>query len=175
MKPSWDKLMEEFADDATKLVGDVDCTTDEGEKLCQEHGVEGFPTLKWGDPSNLEDYQGGREYEDLKAFAEENLKPVCGVGANIDLCDDEAKAKIEGFQKMETEELLKLVETEEEKIKKNEEHLASEIEKLQERYEELMKEKDEKDAAIKSAGLGFMKAVLAAKSEQESKSSSDEL
>lgn len=73
LKPDWDKLMAEFEGSATQLVADVDCTT-EGQPLCDENGVQGFPTLKWGDPSDLQDYQGGRSYDDLKKFADENLK-----------------------------------------------------------------------------------------------------
>lgn len=65
--------MAEFEGSATQLVADVDCTA-EGEPLCEENGVQGFPTLKWGDPSDLQDYQGGRSFEDLKKFATENLK-----------------------------------------------------------------------------------------------------
>ena len=51
----------------------LDCTA-EGEQLCKEFGIQGYPTLKWGDPSDLQDYNGGRSYEDLKQFADENLK-----------------------------------------------------------------------------------------------------
>ena len=65
--------MADFADSETQLVADVDCTA-EGEPLCNTMGVEGFPTLKWGDASDLQDYNGGRSYEDLKKFADENLK-----------------------------------------------------------------------------------------------------
>lgn len=166
--------MEEFADDPTKLVGDVDCTAD-GEPLCATFGIEGFPTLKWGDPSNLEDYDGGRDYEELKAFAEENLKPLCSV-INIDLCDDEQKALIEKFQALDIEKLSELVEGEEEKLEQNEENLMKEIEALQEKYEALTSEKEEKDKVIRDAGLSFMKSVLAFK-EKEAPSSegSDEL
>ena len=41
----------------TALVADVDCTT-EGKPLCEENGVQGFPTIKWGSPDALEDYEG---------------------------------------------------------------------------------------------------------------------
>merc|ERR1711865_810149 len=82
---------------ASALVGDVDCTA-EGKPLCEEHGVQGFPTLKWGSPDALEDYEGGREYGDLETFANENLKPVCSP-SNIDLCDAEKKGKIEELMK----------------------------------------------------------------------------
>lgn len=73
LKPTWEKLAADFADSPDKLVADVDCTA-EGEPLCDQLGVHGFPTLKWGDPLDLQDYNGGREYDDLKKFADENLK-----------------------------------------------------------------------------------------------------
>merc|ERR1712085_112426 len=95
--------MKKFADSTTALVGDVDCTA-EGKPLCEEHGVQGFPTIKWGDPSALEDYEGGREFEDLETFATENLKPLCSP-KNLDLCDAEKKAEIEKFMKMSASDL----------------------------------------------------------------------
>merc|ERR1719445_978594 len=87
MKPDWDKLMKEFKDNKDVLIADVDCTAD-GKPLCSTHGVQGFPTLKWGNPAALEDYQGGRDFDSLKTFAEENLKPMCGP-FNLDLSDAE--------------------------------------------------------------------------------------
>merc|ERR1712157_452428 len=83
--------MDAYADSKTALVADVDCTA-EGKPLCDSHGVQGFPTIKWGDPSNLEDYEGGRDFASLEKFAKENLKPMCSP-KNIDLCDDEKKEK----------------------------------------------------------------------------------
>lgn len=170
MKPDWDKLMEEFKGDATKLVADVDCTA-EGQELCEMHGIEGFPTLRYGDPSMLEDYNGGRDYESLKAFADENLKPMCSP-INLDICDDDQKAQIKKYMEMGLEALTKLVEGEEEKIQENEKWMEEEIEKLQARYEEIMEEKNAKDKVIKDSGLGMMKASMVAMAQQ---SGSDEL
>merc|ERR1712113_624778 len=82
----------------TKLVADVDCTA-AGQPLCEKHGVKGYPTIKYGDPSDLQDYQGGRSFDDLKKFAEENLGPSCGPN-HLDLCSDDVKAKLETFMKM---------------------------------------------------------------------------
>lgn len=76
----------------------MDCTT-EGKELCETHGVRGFPTIKYGDPTALEDYAGGRSYEELKQFADENLGPSCGP-TNLDLCSDDVRAKIEKYLKM---------------------------------------------------------------------------
>jgi len=44
-------------------------------------------------------YKGGRDFDSLKEFAEENLGPACGP-ANLDLCYDAKKADIEKFSKM---------------------------------------------------------------------------
>ena len=69
----------------------VDCTA-AGKELCQEYGVQGYPTIKYGDPDDLQDYQGGRDLDSLKKFASENLGPVCGIN-NMELCDAEKKEK----------------------------------------------------------------------------------
>jgi len=167
MKPSWDKLMEKFEGSTSALVGDVDCTA-EGKPLCEEHGVQGFPTIKWGDPSALEDYDGGREYDDLEKFATENLKPVCSP-SNIDLCDDEKKAKIQELMKMSLADLDAEIEKKDAESKEAEEHFDTEVKKLQETYEQLEKDKTAKQAAVKASGLSLMKAVKASKGSSESK------
>jgi len=81
------------------VVADVDCTT-EGKALCDKAGVRGYPSIKYGDPEELKDYQGGRSYDDLKKFADENLGPQCGPGPNIDLCPADVKASIEKYTGM---------------------------------------------------------------------------
>merc|ERR1711865_1142264 len=63
--------MTEFDGHASALVGDVDCTA-AGKPLCDSNGVRGFPTIKFGDPSNLEDYKGGRDFDALSKFASES-------------------------------------------------------------------------------------------------------
>jgi len=85
------------------LIADVDCTA-EGQSLCEKNNVGGYPTIKWGDPGDLKDYEGGRSFDDLKAFAEENLGPTCGP-ENLDLCPDKKKKKIEEYMKMSLERL----------------------------------------------------------------------
>ena len=91
--------MAEYKDSKTALVADVDCTT-AGKSLCEKHGVRGYPTIKYGDPSNMEDYKGGRTLSALQEFAKENLKPVCSP-ANLDLCDADKKKQIEDFLAMD--------------------------------------------------------------------------
>jgi hypothetical protein len=161
MKPAWDQLIGDFEGHKTALVADVDCTAG-GQDLCEKVGVRGYPTIKWGDPNNLEDYEGGRDYDDLKKFAEENLKPVCSP-ANIDLCNDEQKANIEKYTKMSDAELDEAIKAKEKEQEDAESTFTSEVEKLQKKYEELSKEKDDALAGIKTSGLGTMKAVKASR------------
>jgi len=161
MKPDWDKLTADFAGSSTQLIADVDCTA-EGKPLCDSAGVRGYPTIKWGDPADLQDYQGGRTYDDLKKFADENLKPMCSP-KNIDLCDDAKKADIQKFQAMSDADLAAAIAVEEKKLEDAEEEFKTEVQKLQDRYSALSTEKDEKIEAVKSSGLGLMKSVQASK------------
>merc|ERR1719408_685730 len=116
MKPAWDKLMGEFSSNPNVLIADVDCTAD-GKDLCEKHGVEGFPTIKYGDPDEMKDYSGGRDFDSLKKFAEDNLGPQCGPGENYNLCSDKVKAKIDKFSKMSIKELEEKIAKAEEKVK----------------------------------------------------------
>jgi len=159
MKPDWDKLMDAYADSETALVADVDCTT-EGKPLCDSHGVQGFPTIKWGDPSNLEDYQGGRDFASLEKFAKENLKPMCSP-TNIDLCDDEKKATIEKFLGLAGAELDKMIEEKEKLMADAEEAFKTGVEGLQAQYQKMMEDKEKTQEDIKNSGLGLMKACKA--------------
>merc|ERR1719456_1620926 len=94
MKPDWDKLAAEYKDHASVLVADADYTAG-GKSLCDSVGVRGYPTIKHGDPNDLQDYKGGRDFAGLKKFAE-SLGPTCGPG-NLDLCDDAKKTQIKEF------------------------------------------------------------------------------
>merc|ERR1712216_336936 len=58
-----------------------DCTSD-GQGMCQKYGVKGYPTIKYfmsGDKRG-KDYQGGRDFNALRQFAEQALnKPTCNA------------------------------------------------------------------------------------------------
>lgn len=159
MKPDWDKLIAEYKDSATALVADVDCTA-AGKPLCDSNGVRGFPTIKYGDPSALEDYQGGRDFSSLQTFAKENLKPMCSP-ANLDLCEGDAKATIEKFLAMDDSALADAIAEKEKEQDEAEKTFKSAVSALQAKYEKLSEEKDAAIAAVKDSGLGLMKSVKA--------------
>lgn len=152
--------MEEYEGHKTILIGDVDCTAD-GKELCNSVGVSGYPTIKHGDPSNLEDYQGGRDLAALKKFASE-LKPVCSPN-NMDLCDEESKASLKKLMALSAEEIDAQIAAGDKKIKDAESHFDTELEKLQAAYQQLMKTRDETIAEVKASGLGQLKSIKAFK------------
>merc|ERR1712039_587168 len=115
---------------------------------------------KYGDPNNLEDYEGGRDFKALSKFAKENLGPRCGP-ANLDLCDEGNKTMVQEFMKMDSKALQKAISEKEEEMAKAEKELEDLLKSLQAQYEAGQKKKDEEKKKIKDSGLGLMKAVAA--------------
>merc|ERR1712083_389704 len=130
-----------------------------GKSLCDEVGVRGYPTIKYGDPGDLTDYKGGRSYNDLKKFAE-GLGPQCSP-ANLDLCDADKKAKIEEFTKLGSDAREKMIKEKEAESEKLEKDFKEFVEGLQKQYQEASDKKDKDVEAVKSGGLGLLKSVQA--------------
>merc|ERR1712178_620199 len=154
----------------TALIADVDCTTG-GKSLCEKHNVQGYPSIKWGEPGDLKDYDGGRDLASLKKFASENLGPTCGP-KNLDLCDEADKKMIAKFEKWDIDELNLDIEEKDEKIRKLEAAKQKEIDGLNKQVTDLQgkveKETKKREDAInkekKALGYNYMKAVKASKS-----------
>jgi len=158
MKPDWDKLMAEYKDHASTLIADVDCTAG-GKSLCEQVGVRGYPTIKHGDPSDLQDYKGGRDFTALKKFAD-GLGPQCSP-ANLDLCDDAKKKQIEEFKALGKEKREEMIKSKEAEITKLEADFKAFVDGLQKQYTEANEKKDKDIEAVKAAGLGLLKSVQA--------------
>lgn len=110
MKPAWDQLGDEYAASSSVLIGDVDCTGT-GDALCQEYEIQGYPTIKYfvdGDEKG-KDYQGGRDFESLKAFTEQTLEVKCDIKKPVD-CTDKEKAYIEKMTSKSSEDRSKQIE-----------------------------------------------------------------
>lgn len=87
-------------------------------------------------------------------------RPRCSI-KNLDICDDDKRARIEKYLDMNVSELSTMAEAEEMKLKEAEKKFNAEVRKLHARYGELSKEKDDFIAGIKAtAGLGLLKSVL---------------
>jgi hypothetical protein len=158
MKPDWDKLSAEFKDSASVVIADVDCTAG-GKSLCEQVGVRGYPTIKHGDPDDLQDYNGGRTLKDLQKFAAD-MGPACGP-ANLDLCDDAKKAKIGELTAMSEADRQTAIDDGAKQLEKIEADFKAFVEGLQKQYTDGSEKKDKDLQAAKDSGLGLMKAVHA--------------
>mmetsp|Transcript_16425 Transcript_16425/g.33764 ORF Transcript_16425/g.33764 Transcript_16425/m.33764 type:complete len:141 (-) Transcript_16425:303-725(-) len=109
MKPSWDKLGDEFAASSSVLVADADCTAD-AKELCTKFNIAGYPTIKYFHDSDSEgeDYHGGRDYDSLKEFVEKELESKCDV-TDPSACTDKEKAYIEKMKAKTSDDRIKQV------------------------------------------------------------------
>jgi len=166
MAGDWETLASDFESAADTLIAEVDCDNEINQPICSDNGIQGFPTLKHGNPSALEDYDGGRDYDSLKAFATDNLKPSCSA-FNLDLCEGDDKARIEALMNAPEEELQAKTDAVDELVGKADEDFEEAIEKLQEQYMKMMEEHEAgKEAAKKESNYKEIKAVLAFKKSQ---------
>jgi protein disulfide-isomerase A6 len=109
MKPAWDELSDLYTDSSKVVVADVDCTVHQD--LCQEHGVQGYPTIKYytSEHPDGESYNGGRDADSLKTFVEENLSSKCDV-STLEDCDDKQKKYIEKMKAKSADDRAKELE-----------------------------------------------------------------
>ena len=158
LAPAWKQLGEAFADNDNVVIGDVDCTKEEG--LCQKYGVQGYPTLKYftGATAALGDsYQGGRDFDALNSFASENLGPSCGAD-NIELCNEEQTKLIKEKQELSAEALTAEIDAFDAEMKKAGEDLDALLKDLQGQYEAGKTKKDEIIAEI-SPKVALLRSV----------------
>jgi len=148
--------MSEYKDHATVLIADVDCTAS-GRSLCDEVGVRGYPTLKWGDPDDLQDYKGGRGLKDLKKFVAD-LKPPCGP-TNQGSCNDAQRKQIEDFTAMGGEKREALIQQKGEEMKAIEDKFKQFSEDIRKEYDTALKKKEADADALNPRELGWLKAV----------------
>lgn len=75
MAPTWDELAGKFAGSSDAKVAKVDCTLDENRELCNEQGVDGFPTIFiYKNGEKLEEYNGSRSLDDLFEFVSKHAQ-----------------------------------------------------------------------------------------------------
>jgi len=104
LQPEWEAAVKNPP--AGVLVGEVDCKGT-GQSLCVSHGIKSFPTIKFGDPTNLQFYMGKREFAELKKQLSE--VPKTCTPENMEACGSEERSMIETLQAMPDEELETLV------------------------------------------------------------------
>ena len=157
LAPTWSQLEMHYKD-SNVVVASVDCTAG-GKSICDANGVRGFPTLKYGDPASLEDYQGGRDFESLNTFAM-GIKPKCSA-FNPDICSDEDREYLDGLLERDLSDLEKSLAEREALAKQVEEKMQQEVKNLQETYQTLRAATEKSIAEIRDASYGILKSAVA--------------
>ena len=107
MKPAWDQLMGEFESSSSVIVADVDCTVETD--LCSEYDVSGYPTIKYFTPETDDkgdSYNGGRDFDALKAHVVDNLEVKCQADSG-EGCSDKEKGYIEKMKAKGADDIQK--------------------------------------------------------------------
>jgi hypothetical protein len=152
--------MKQYEGHADVLVGESDCTA-AGKTLCEDMQVQGYPTLKYGDPASLTDYQGARDLDGLKRFADSELRPACSL-SRLELCDAAQRERIEELQELSPLELAAEIAKSEKEIAELESKFKADVEQLQAEYKALQDTKRDAVAEVRAGGLGLMRAVQGA-------------
>jgi hypothetical protein len=176
MKPAWEQLEKSFEGNTGVAIVDVDCTADDSKDLCSKYGVKGYPTIKYftdsTDPMG-DKYEGGRTFDDLKKWCDENLGPSCS-SANLDLCSDAQKAEIKKFSDMTPDEREAEAKRLGDLVDGAEKTFKDEVAKLQANYEKLQKDKDA-TVAEHSPDLRVVRGVINDAKKAAEKTEKDEL
>lgn len=169
MKPAWDQLANAHKNSDTVSILDVDCTA-AGQSLCQRVGVSGYPTIKYylAGSKVAKDYQGGRDFNALKGFAETTFKALCDPFTTKG-CNDQEKRFIEKNKELPEADLAK------EKATKNEE-----LNTLKKERSAAQAEMKTKEKAWKSKETALKKAIsiltkFEAEAKKKGKGKADEL
>merc|ERR1712137_382467 len=92
--------------------------------------------MGYGDPNALEAYKGGRTFDVLQKFAQENLGASCGP-RNPELCDEEQKKELAECNAMSSDELKAKITANDEEVAKIDEELGALRKSLQEQFDEV--------------------------------------
>lgn len=86
MKPAWDELADNV--DNSVFIADVNCSDEQD--VCEEVGVKGYPTIKVYQDGEVTDYKGGRSFEDLLEYVDNNLAIKCKIDNTAEGCSEKA-------------------------------------------------------------------------------------
>lgn len=73
--------MDAYTETSNVLIANADCDTEarqpgSGKELCDHYNLPYYPYLVYGEPDDIHEYQGDRDFASMKAFAEQTLGPI---------------------------------------------------------------------------------------------------
>eukprot|EP00933_Yihiella_yeosuensis_P032122 TRINITY_DN2569_c6_g1_i1.p1 TRINITY_DN2569_c6_g1~~TRINITY_DN2569_c6_g1_i1.p1 ORF type:complete len:226 (-),score=56.36 TRINITY_DN2569_c6_g1_i1:206-883(-) len=175
LKPTWDLLKEEWKGNKKVLVAHVDC--DVQKELCKQHGIENFPTLKWGNNSqNLTLYLDDTGFPGLHRWLKETFgSPQPEIGRcspeNLDSCDSEMKAKIDEFMSMPIEELQAFTQEGKDALAAIDKEMNDGVKKIKKDFVKMRDLREDREKEIKDK-LSLMQQCLLQQQRDEGKQKS---
>lgn len=157
MKPDWDKLASNV-DSGKITIADVDCTG-EGKKICEAQDIKGFPTLKYFEEGDVDDYEGERTYEKLKEFAD-NISSMKKCSSNKkENCNDSELALLNKYADYSVTEVETQILKIKEEIEKLDTAMSELLKELQSQYDKAMEETTDSKKKLK-AETKILRALL---------------
>lgn len=108
MHIAWERLGDEFANDSNVVIGRVNCDLEQN--LCDRFHVLGTPTLLYGNPHDLQEYGGDKDFASLNAWAKQVLVPLCSPD-NMAACSETEKYFIESWMKLRLEDIEEMIQS----------------------------------------------------------------
>lgn len=127
LAPIWESLSKQFGTKGHALIAAVDCSNEKNFELCRENDITHMPSLRWGDPQNLQPYMGGPEFDELFRFARMNLRPFCSANSSRRyICSEEQNATIAEYEALDALVLDDKIEKLEDRIEEAQSHFTKE-------------------------------------------------
>jgi Thioredoxin domain-containing protein len=151
MHIAWERLGDEFAaanDPPNNVViGRVNCDVEQ--KLCERFEILGTPTLLYGNPHDLQEYGGEKDFASLKAWAKEVLVPYCSPD-NIAACSESEKQQMDIWmnQEMSLEEIDGMIESVLDREEVVQQEFQARVQELQNHHDSLLNDHTLHCAAI---------------------------
>jgi len=136
------------------LIGEVDCTKNEG--LCNVNNIYVQPTIKYSNGYRWYTYEKGYNYHALQGFVKENMGDTCFDDKS--LCTQDELEKINLGMKLTNEDVRKHIEDLDKKIIDIKISYLKQTDELENQYEEMAIEKDKKIKKIEIE-RGYLKYV----------------
>jgi len=165
LKPKWDRLAYFYKNKSDAVVVTINCGGNQSDELCKKPAF--FPLIQHRSPpiEPFKDYEDGKDWKSLEEFASKTLGAVC-TPTFLETCDEVMKTRIQEFQKMTKDELKTAVNATDEAVLKVKNKFEDEIQRLQERINELTINKPRTmEEVAEVRGDYLMRAVLSQKDE----------
>ena len=175
MAKAWNELADYYdrMGNGDVLIGSVDCTdSPKGKNLCMRFQLTGLPTLLYGTTSYngvyLEEYGGGKSYEELKSFASNELVPKCLPGS-MSACTTEERTQMETYLSMSHTELNEKIQSLEKQLQEAKETFKEKKGELQKYHDKKLSEKELNAIRIKKT-IKIIQGVREKLAEERTKS-----